>query len=97
MEIEQILEQWDWAGYSPDLKSIPDYIVDNISVKLFTNTPASGDKGTQTDILVDLFDCLTIKQLYNLGFLPDAWILEEYQTQKDNDDSYIRDYKEFNE
>jgi hypothetical protein len=97
MTIEQILEQWEWAGYNPDLKNMPDYVLNHIVNKLFTDTPASGDKGTQADILVDLFDCLNIKQLYNLGFLPNTWILEEYQTQIDNGDSYARDYKEFNE
>lgn len=97
MTIESILEQWEWSGYTPQAKDMPLYVLDKIAVKLFSNTPATGDKGMQDEILVDIFEYLTIRQLYNLGFLPDSWVEEEFGNQEKLGDSYAQDYKEFNE
>jgi hypothetical protein len=97
MTTQSILEEWYEAGFTPEFNYLPKEIQDKIAIKLFDSTPASGDKGMQDDILVEMFAVLDVKQLYALGFLPDAWIEEEYDNQLSIEENDKRAYKEFNE
>lgn len=70
------LREWE---YTIDYQFVPEHIKEEIAVKLFTDTPASGDKGAQEDIIQDLCDKLRIDQLYNMGLVEDKWLQELYQ------------------
>jgi len=80
-DLETILNEWEYSGYAPAYKDLPESLRETIAVGLFKNTPADGYKGDQDDILADLFEYLNIKQLYALGFLPEDWIQDEYENQ----------------
>jgi hypothetical protein len=77
------LKEWE---YRIDYQFIPDYIKDSIVAKLFTDTPASGNKGIQEDIIQDLCDKLSIDQLYNMGLVEDKWLQELYQAYIEYED-----------
>ena len=85
LDIVNILKEWE---YELDYSFIPEHIKDEMAVKLFTNTPASGDKGIQDDIIEDLCDRLRIDQLYNMGLISNQWIRELYQEYLDQEDDY---------
>ena len=80
-DLETILNEWDYSGYAPAYKDLPEDIRTNIAVKLFKDTPASGYKGDQDEILATIFEALDIRQMYALGFLPEDWIQDEYEAQ----------------
>lgn len=80
-DLETILNEWEYSGYAPEYKDLPEELRTNIAVKLFQDTPASGYKGDQDEILTTIFESLDIRQLYALGFLPESWIQDEYANQ----------------
>lgn len=81
MDTITILEQWEDSGYTPDYKDLPPNLQENIAIKIFQNTPSSGNKSIQMDILNDIFTALDIMQMYNLGFITDDWVKSEYEDQ----------------
>lgn len=89
MEIQNILHdfrEWEYKiDYSYWVVGTP--LQEEMAVKLFTNTPASGDKGIQDDIIEDLCDYFRIDQLYNMGLISEQWIRELYQAYLDYEDS----------
>lgn len=74
--VQDIISYWYEAGYTPLYKDMPSYYQEEIAIKLFENSPIAGDKGKQDDILNEMFEYLNVDYLYNLGLLPDAYILE---------------------
>ena len=86
-DLETILNEWEYSGYAPEYKDLPEELRTNIAVKLFQDTPASGYKGDQDEILTTIFESLDIRQLYALGFLPEDWIQDEYENQEKISDS----------
>ena len=80
-DLETILNEWEYSGYAPEYKDLPPSLREIIAGGLFKDTPASGYKGDQDEILATMFETLNIKQLYNLGFLPEDWIQDEYENQ----------------
>lgn len=70
------LKEWEYTMY---YKFVPEHIKEEIAIKLFTDTPASGDKGIQEDIIQDLCDKLRIDQLYNMGLVNERFLRTLYQ------------------
>lgn len=70
------LREWEYTMY---YEFVPEHIKEEIAIKLFTDTPASGDKGIQEDIIQDLCDRLRIDQLYNMGLINDRFLRILYQ------------------
>lgn len=70
------LKEWEYKMY---YEFVPEHIKEEIAIKLFTDTPASGDKGIQEDIIQDLCDKLRIDQLYNMGLVNDRFLRILYQ------------------
>lgn len=70
------LREWEYTMY---YELVPEHIKEEIAVKLFTDTPASGDKGIQEDIIQDLCDKLRIDQLYNMGLVNERFLRTLYQ------------------
>lgn len=81
IDLETILNEWEYSGYAPEYKDLPEELRTNIAVKLFRDTPASGYKRDQDEILATIFEALDIRQLYAIGFLPEYWIQDEYEAQ----------------
>lgn len=79
------LKEWEYKiDYNYWVVGTP--LQNEMAVKLFTDTPASGDKGIQDDILEDLCDYFRIDQLYNMGLISEQWIRELYQAYLDYED-----------
>jgi hypothetical protein len=86
MEIQDILHdlrEWEYTMY---YELVPEHIKEEIAVKLFTDTPASGDKGIQEDIIQDLCDKLRIDQLYNMGLINERFLRTLYQAYIEYED-----------
>lgn len=80
------LKEWEYKiDYSYWVVGTP--LQEEMAVKLFTDTPASGDKGIQDDIIEDLCDKFRVDQLYNMGLISEQWIRELYQAYLDYEDS----------
>ena len=90
MEIQNILhdlKEWEYKiDYNYWVVGTP--LQEEMTVKLFTDTPASGDKGIQDDIIEDLCDKFRVDQLYNMGLISEQWIRELYQTFLDTEYDY---------
>jgi hypothetical protein len=78
------LKEWEYKMY---YEFIPEHIKEEIAVRLFTDTPASGNKGIQEDIIQDLCDKLRIDQLYNMGLVNDKWLRTLYQAYIEYEDA----------
>jgi hypothetical protein len=78
------LKEWEYTMY---YEFIPEHIKEEIAVQLFTDTPASGNKGIQEDIIQDLCDKLRIDQLYNMGLVNDKWLRTLYQAYIEYEDA----------
>lgn len=81
IDLETILNEWEYSGYAPEYKDLPPSLREIIASGLFKNTPASGYKGDQDEILATIFEALDIRQLYAIGFLSEDWIQDEYEAQ----------------
>ena len=80
MEIQDILHDLKESDYRVNYSYITGTsLQDTMAVKLFTDTPASGDKGIQDDIIQDLCEYLRADQLYNMGLISEQWVRELYQ------------------
>ena len=79
LDIEDMLYNLKEWEYKIDYQFVQEHIKEEIAVKLFTDTPANGDKGIQEDIIQALCDKLRIDQLYNMGLVEDKWLQELYQ------------------
>lgn len=77
------LREWEYTMY---YEFVPGHIKEEIAVKLFTDTPASGDKGIQEDIIQDLCDRLRIDQLYNMGLVNERFLRTLYQAYIEYED-----------
>lgn len=87
IDLETILNEWEYSGYAPEYKDLPPSLREIIASGLFKDTPASGYKGDQDEILATIFEALDIRQLYAIGFLPEDWIQDEYENQEKISDS----------
>lgn len=65
------------TGEGLEMQDIPQRLLDNFAIKLFTDTSLAGDKGKQDDILDTMINQRqTIQQQYDMGLIDDDFMLE---------------------